>query len=336
MHHGRAMTESGPPLGSFDNWAFPPQPPSWQSAPQAPPPRRTARTLTLAAAIVATVLIGAVGGVAVAFATRTHQPSPAPGGSLPPVPTNPGTARASALFQRALITMRGANGFAYVSVSPGPQSQTISGVAGQLGGSQVITLDSSYGAEHFTLLLVGATVYFQGNTPAIQDQLGVVTANAAKLAGKWVSVVSGNGPYAILQPGITVADQAKEMNQPAWPQGGPLVPTGLASVSSTGAPATRILGTFRDPAGTSQLAHLDLVTAAAIPLSLVAGFTTVNGTDATSTTTYSQWGTAPSVSAPSGAEAWSSLVTSTPPGGYGSGGAASGAPTPSPTALPAI
>jgi hypothetical protein len=317
------MSDSGPPLGSFDNWAFPPQPPSWPSAPQAPPPRRTSRALTFAAAIVATVLIGAVGGVAVAFATRTHQPAPAPASTLPPAATSRPTSQASALYQRALITMRGSNGFAYVSVSTGPQSETIAGVAGQLGGRQVITFDSSYGAEHFTLLLVGVTVYFQGNPPAIEDQLGVAAANASKLAGKWVSVVSGNGPYTVLQPGITVGDQAQEM---------PLVPTGLAPLTTTGAPATRIIGTVPGQGGTSQAAHLDLVTASAIPLSYVAGFTAVNGTAGTTTTTFSQWGTAPAVSTPSGAVGWSSLVTSTPPGGYGNGGAAS----PSPTAQPAI
>jgi hypothetical protein len=130
-----------------------------------------------------------------------------------------------------------------------------------------------------------------------------------------------------------VADQAQEMNEPAGPQGGPLVPTGFAPLTSTGASETRIVGSFRDQAGNSHPAHLDLVTASAIPLSYVAGFTAANGTAGTSTTTYSQWGTAPSVSAPSGAVAWSSLVTSTPPGGYGSG---SGGATPSPTAQPPI
>jgi len=152
----------------------------------------------------------------------------------------------------------------------------------------------------------------------------VAAANASKLAGTWVSVVSGNGPYTVLQPGITVADQAQEM---------PLVPTGVAPVTTTSAPATRILGSFRDQAGNLHSAHLDLVTASAIPLSYVASFAG-GGTTGTTTTTYSQWGTAPSVSAPSGAVAWSTLLTSTPPGGYGNGGAASA--TPKPTAQPAI
>ena len=46
----------------------------------------------------------------------------------------------------------------------------------------------------------------------------------------------------------------------------------------------------------------------------------------TFTTTFSAWGTAPTVSAPTGAVAWSSLTTATPPGGYGSGGGATSTP----------
>ena len=75
--------------------------------------------------------------------------------------------------------------------------------------------------------------------------------------------------------------------------------------------------------------------ASAIPLSYVASFAG-GGTTGTTTTTYSQWGTAPSVSAPSGAVAWSTLLTSTPPGGYGNGGATPASPSASPTAQPAI
>jgi hypothetical protein len=316
------MSDNGAPASSFENWALPPQPPSWPSAPLGPPPRRTSRPLTLLAAIVATVLIGAVGGVAVAFATRTHQPSPAAGSSLTPGSTSPSTAQASVLYQRALVTTRESTGFAYVSVSAGPQSETIAGTAGQLGGRQVITFDASYGAEHFTLLLVGATVYFQGNTPAIEDQLGVAAANAPKLMGRWVSVVSGNGPYRVLQPGITAGDQAKEM---------PLFPTSTTRVTTTGGiPATRILGTIPPQPGTpAHTGHLDVISASGIPLSYVASFT-VNGAIATTTTTFSQWGTAPSVSAPSGAVAWSTLVASPPPGGYGNGGASSASPSATP------
>jgi hypothetical protein len=319
------MSDSGAPAGSFDNWAFPPQPPSWPQPP-VQPPKRTLRPLTLAAAIVATVLIGAVGGVAVAFATRS-QPSPAPGSSLTPNPGSPIASQASALYQRVLTTTRGAAGFEYVFVSTGAQSETIAGVAGQAAGRQVITFNSSYGSERFTLLLAGATVYFEGNPPAIEDQLGVAAANAPKLAGKWVSVVSGDGPYGVLQPGITVGDQAQEM---------PLVPTSVTRVTTAaGPPATRILGTIPPQPGTSAgTAHVDVITSSDIPLSYATSFTLSSGTVGSTTTTYSQWGTAPSVSVPAAAVAWSTQVTTTPPGGYGSGGTSNASP--SPTAQPAI
>jgi hypothetical protein len=315
------MSDSGAPAGSFDNWTLPPQPPSWPQPP-VQPPRRSARPLTLLAAIVATVFIGAVGGVAVAFATRS-QTSPPAGSSLPTTPPNPATSQASALYQRALATTRGAAGFAYVSVSNGAQSETISGVAGQSSGSQLITLTSSYGSERFTLLLMGTTVYFQGNTPALEDQLGVAAANAPKLAGKWVSVVAGNGPYSVLQPGITVGDQAQEM---------PLVPASVTHVTAAGGvPATRILGTIpAQPGASAQTVHLDITASSGVPLSYVTSFTLTNGTTSSMTTTYSQWGTAPVVTVPTSTVPWSSLTTSTPPGGYGNGGAATPTPATSP------
>jgi hypothetical protein len=313
------MSDDSVPASSFDTWALPPQPPSLPSTPPVHPPRRASRPLTLAAAMIATVLIGAAGGVAVAFVTRS-QPSAPAGGSLTPGPANPGTSQASALYQRALSTIRGAAGFKYVSVSTGTPSETIAGVAGQLGGRQDITFNSSYGGEQFTLLLVGTTVYFQGNTPAIEDQLGVAAAGAPALAGKWVSVVTGNGPYHVLEQGITAADQAQ-------PQQMPMVPTSTTRMTtSDGTAVTRILGTLPTQPGT---AHLDIATGSGIPLSYVVR-STINGTTATMTTTFSQWGTAPSVSAPSGAVAWSTLVTSPPPGGYGNGGASSASPSATP------
>ena len=87
------------------------------------------------------------------------------------------------------------------------------GDAGQAGGRQAITvrLPSNFGTEQFTLLLVGGTVYFQGNTPAVEDQLGVTPATATAVVGKWVLVKTTDGPYHVLQPGITTSSQASEL-----------------------------------------------------------------------------------------------------------------------------
>ena len=316
------MSDNSPPGNSFDNWAFPPQPPGWPSMPPATPPKRSSRAFGLGAAIVATILIGAVGGVGVAFLTRAHTDTPSGGGAPTSLPTN-APSPALALYQRSLATMRATTGFHYVNTSNGPEPETITGDAGVAGGRQDITFTAAYGAEKFTLLLANHIVYFQGNTAAVEDQLGVAAANAAKLQNKWVSVVSGDGPYSVLQPGITIADQISELQ---------FVPASTMQVTTeAGTAATRVLGSIPASNGNPPAtAQLDVASSSNIPVAYSSSYT-VSGSSITSTTTFSEWGTAPSVTVPTGAVAWSSLVTATPPGGYGSGGNVAGAPTPSPS-----
>ena len=297
----------------------PPPPPATPTKPR----KRTPRPLLVPAAVACTLLIGVAVGVAVARLTQGGQAGPVSGASPVPAPTNPTAAAARALYQQALVTTRGSSGFHYVAVSAGPAAQNIVGDAGRDGGRQVITFDSTHGTEHFTLVLVGGSVYFQGDTPALEDQLGVPAAKAPSLQNKWVSVSRGDGPYSILQPGITVADQAQEVA---------LVPASTARVATTGGvAATRILGTVPPQQGApAAAAHLDIAPASHLPIAYAATVT-VDGVAATSTTTFSGWGTAPSVSAPSGAIAWSTVGASPPPGGYGGGGG-NAAPSPTPQA----
>jgi hypothetical protein len=317
------MSDNGPPGNSFDNWAFPPQPPAWPSMPPAAPQKRTSRALGVGAAIVATVLIGAAGGVGVAFLTRAHTQTPSGGGTPTSLPTNAPPSAALSLYQKSLATMRAATGFHYVNTSNGPDPETITGDAGVAGGRQDITFTAAYGTEKFTLLLVNHIVYFEGNTAAVEDQLGVVAANAAKLQNTWVSVVRGNGPYNMLQPGITIADQVSEVQ---------FVPASTTQVTTTGGTAaTRILGSIPPSNGNpAETMQLDVAPTSNTPLEYSSSFT-VSGAAVTSTTTFSAWGTAPTVTAPAGAVAWSSLATATPPGGYGTGGNAAGTPTPTPS-----
>lgn len=276
----------------------------------------TAALLALAAGLVVAVAVG----VPVGLLTRSHQPSSG-GASSSPSPTSAAASHAMADYRQSLAAMRAATGFHYVANTNGSASQQIVGDAGSSTGSQVITFDANYGSEQFTLLLIGGTVYFQGNAPALEDQLGVPAAKAPGLNAKWITVSVGDGPYNVVQPGITVADQAQEMA---------LVPASTANVTTpSGASAIRITGSVPAqqgaPAGTG---HVDVATASHLPIDYESSFT-VGGVTVTSTTTFSGWGTVPSVSAPSGAIAWSTLGASEPPGGYGSGGAAQGSsPTP--------
>jgi hypothetical protein len=216
---------------------------------------------------------------------------------------------------------RASPGFHYVADTTGVESQHIVGDAGPSSGRQVITFASTYGMEQFTLLLLDNTVYFQGNTPAFEDQLGVPAARAQSLQSAWISVSVGEGPYTVLHPGITAADQAQEMS---------LLPTSTTTVTAaSGVDAVRVLGTLppqqNAPAGA---AHVDIAAGSHLPIRYMSTVT-FGGTTVTSTNTFSNWGTAPSVTAPPGAVAWSSLGGAQPPGGYGSGGANPGA-TPSP------
>ena len=223
---------------------------------------------------------------------------------------------ARALYRQSLAAANASAGFHYLAVTTGDSSnQKFVGDAGQAAGTQVITLDSTYGSEQFTLVLVGGTVYFQGNGPALRDQLGVPAANTAGLAGKWISVASGDGPYGVIAPGITVTDQVQETL---------LAPTSTQTISGGG---VRVLGTVTTLQGaTGGSGHLDVDAGSHLPTAYVASFTS-SGTSTTSTTTFSSWGTAPSVTAPAGAVAWSTLGASSPPGGYGSGGVST-SPTP--------
>ena len=313
-----------------DRWAFPPQPPAWPPAPSAAPPRRNSRTLAAIALFVTTGLVAAaigVGGVLLVrhvqgTSSTTNGPTAAPG-------TSGGAAQARALYAQAIAATRASAGFHYVAVSSGGSSQTIVGDAGRSSGRQTITFVSSYGTEQFTLLLVNGTVYFQGNTPAVQDQLGVSAATAPSFANKVISVVQGDGPYTVLQPGITTSSQAGEMS---------LTPQSSATVTAPGpVTETRISGivppTNGLPAGTGSL---EIAARTDLPItytSTVSGSTASGTVVLTFTTNFSAWGTAPSVTAPTGATAWSTLTTAQPPGGYGSGATPAAAPTATPGAI---
>jgi hypothetical protein len=271
------------------------------------------------AAIAAVVIAGVAIGVPLGFLTRGDHSTPASGTSPSSGSGGAATVQARALYDQALTAMRGSAGFHYVAESTGGgPAQTIAGDAGQSGGRQDITIGAAAGREQFTLILASGTVYFQGNAPALEDQLGVPGAGAPGLQGKWISVTNQDGPYIVVAPGITVADQVQETA---------LTPTSTASI--LGGSATRIRGSVPAQAGApGGTGYLDIVTRSHLPISYVSTLS-ISGVTATTATTFSRWGTAAAPAVPSGAVvAWSTLGASAPSGGYGSGG---GSLSPSPT-----
>lgn len=277
----------------------------------------------MAVAIAAGIVIAVGAGVAVGLLTRPHQSTPSTGSSSNPSPTSAAQSQALAAYHAAISTMRGSTGFHYVARTggAGPQQQIV-GDAGASSGRQLITLNASYGDEQFTLLLMNGLVYFRGNGPALQDQLGVSAAKAPSLVNKWISVAKGDGPYNVLQPGITISDQADETALQAE--------STSAVTESDGTNALRITGKVPPQQGApSGTGYLDVATSSHQPI-VYASTIAANGVTLTSTTTFSKWGAAPSVTVPTVSATWASLGATEPPGGYGSGGAPGGGATPSP------
>ncbi len=281
--------------------------------------------------MVGALVIAAAVGVPAALLTRGSPASSPSGGTTPQASPTPGptTAQAQALYKQVLAASEQSDGFRYVAVSTpnggGLGSETITGEAGQKDGTQQITEISNYGSEEFSLILTSnQIVYFQGNTPALEDQLGVVAGSAAALDGKWIVVAVGDGPYSQLEVGITTTSQMQEDT---------FLPTATATVrGSGGAALTKVSGTV--PAGQDApeggSAYFELPSGSHLPTIY---FQDTNG-EGTLTTTFSAWGQAPSASPPSSSQAWSTLTTSEPPDGYGSGQPGSPSPAPSPTPTP--
>ncbi len=340
----RGWAAQGPPPAPAGPPPPPPPPaqggwpsPGWGAAPRPwtyPPPLTPAnprvplrrRALTIAAMVIgALVIIAAVGIPAALIARGTSAPSTATPAQTPSATpsSGPTTAAARALYRAVLSASEASAGFHYVAVSSGTgPAETITGDAGQHEGTQQLTWTSGFGREQFSLLLTSdGAVYFQGNAPSLEDQLGVVAADAPSLSGRWVKVVVGDGPYRDLEEGITVSSQLSEDT---------FQPTSEETVTgSGGVRLTRVAGTIPPsqylPSGAT--AYLEVPSGSHLPSTWVVAARGQGGTS-TTTTTFSSWGKAPAVSAPSGWVAWSTLSTSAPPGGYGQGQTPTPAPTP--------
>ncbi len=87
----------------------------------------------------------------------------------------------------------------------GGKTAPTTGGAGQNDGTQTDTEPTAFGTEQFDVLLApNRTLYFEGNAPALEDQLGVPASAAPGLAGRWIFLVPGESPYPSLESGLTV------------------------------------------------------------------------------------------------------------------------------------
>ena len=137
------------------------------------------------AVLVIAILIG--GGVALLV---TSGPRPIP--AISPA--------AQRLLRASLASTLNGGSFHYVSrfTSQG-SAQTTVGDAGRSSGKQLITI----GPDTFTVLVIGTACYFRGNTRQMVEQLGLPTAVASAHTGQWISLAPGDGPYQSVYVAVT-------------------------------------------------------------------------------------------------------------------------------------
>lgn len=241
-------------------------------------------------------------------------------------PTSPQAARraahvrAAAAFTQAMQAARHAGSFRYVEQSGGSAApETIAGNAGSGGGDQTITT----GSDRWRLLLVGTSVYFNGNAAAMVGQLGAPAAVAQRDAGRWIAVPSSTGQlYQGFEVGITTSSNLSQFGNTN--QGIDFAASSVSSGSVGGTATTVIHGALGggSPSSTNQ-ATLTVRASDHLPLSLTARLS--NGGQVTTLDwRYSHWGEKVRPTAPAGAIPYASLGA-TPPSSSGSSGGAGGA-----------
>ncbi len=79
------------------------------------------------------------------------------------------------------------------TVTEGLESYTQTTHAGRLDGTSSITLRVGKTTLNLNWILIGKTVYFDGNSGALTDALGFTTVAAKAEAGKWISATASAG-----------------------------------------------------------------------------------------------------------------------------------------------
>lgn len=301
------VVTAGPEAPAWPPGQLPPQPP-WPTVPAVPPSspaprRRLLRPVPVTLALVVLAVAAALGGW---LSTRSAGPT------------------ATALVRQSLAAARASAGFHYVSTSSaGSSQQTTIGDAGATSGKQVITVDG----DTFTVLVVGATAYLQGDATALVENLGLPPSLAQAHSGQWISLVSGDAPYASVYAAVTVPSALAD-NLTFRPT------TVVGTQTVSGQRVTVVRGAMRPVGGQSASGTATLYLAAGgrhLPVRYVERGTITSATTGSSVPfdfeiTFSAWGVAVSESAPPGAVPFASFGVRGGTGGGGGGLSTPGGP----------
>lgn len=298
------------------------EPPSPDGKPAASR-RRRRNVVLLIVAILLVVGLLAGGGVALFAGSSPSSSSATPPTSIPP--NTPVSRAAKKVLQQALAAALKAGSFHYVATSTGStQTTTAVGDAGKSSGRQDWSTVDSNGTARFTVIVVGSACYFRGDALAMVENLGVSTAAAAAHAGQWISLSSGDQPYASVYAAVTTHDALYE-NVTVKPQelGSQTVNGRQVETVSGALTAVSIPGqTVPKQTGTGTL---EVSAATHRPIRFTER-STANGQRSTFVMTFSRFAAAVSETAPPGAVSYTSI-------GGASGQNGSGGTSPNPTFL---
>jgi hypothetical protein len=185
----------------------------------------------------------------------------------------------------------------------------VAGDAGTTSGAQTLTVKNGKTTERLSAEVVGSTGYVNGNSTALQNVIGVTSAQAKKYAGQWLSFPTSNTALSQLVSGLLKSQVATELSID-----GPFTFGTAATVN--GQHATAIKGTVSTSNG-GKVSEVLYIPATGTPLPIEE--VTDPGASAKSsslhgTVTFSNWGEKTSVKAPAHS---TSLLKLAPPSSSG-------------------
>lgn len=182
----------------------------------------------------------------------------------------------------------------------GSSSQTISGDASQTEGQQTVL----QGSQHIKVIYTGGVAYVQGNAAGLTSAMGITSTIATNYANKWIAVHSTDSLFKSIVSAVTLAGTLAQLN-----------PTGTLTLTAPTTVAGRqTVGVKGGLPGTPQqgvTGNTTLFVASSDPtLPLEFSGTANEGTQhVTDKGTFSDWGKALTLSAPTGSVPFSSIPT---------------------------
>jgi hypothetical protein len=207
-----------------------------------------------------------------------------------------------AVLASAVAAAKASGSFHYdLTAKISSSSQSIVGDASTTEGRQTI----SEGTLKIEAELIGKTVYIEGNVGGLEDQMGFSSSAASTYAGKWISIVPTDAPYASVTDAVTLPSALTELE-----------PTGHLSLTpattEAGQAAIGVRGALPTSTSSGVKGTIVLYVATAHPTVALAfnGQATSSGTKESDSGTFSNWGKPLDLTAPAGAVAFSSLPAS--------------------------